>query len=64
MIHRDMKVHARKPSKKVGFTTGGVRHCQLEGCRGVQVGVRWRDGKMTWPCTDGMDQKDNELYIR
>jgi hypothetical protein len=64
MIRRDMPVHDRKPSKRVGFTTGGVRRCQLDGCPGIRVGVRWPDGRMTWPCTEGMDQDKGELFIR
>ena len=63
MIRRDMKVHARKPSKMVGRTTGGVRSCQLDGCPGVRVGVRWSDGQMSWPCTEGMRQENWELFI-
>jgi hypothetical protein len=37
-----------------GKTTGGERHCSMEGCRGTRLGVRWHDGKLTWPCTHGM----------
>ena len=37
-----------------GFLTGGERRCSLEGCRSVQLGVRWSDGKLTWPCMGGM----------
>lgn len=39
-----------------GRTTGGFRLCRLESCGGLRFGVRWeRDGKMTWPCSKGMD---------
>lgn len=37
-----------------GHATGGTRTCGLDGCRGVRVGVRWSDGKLTWPCLKGM----------
>lgn len=55
-IYREgTRVHARKPSTKVGFTTGTTRHCTLEGCRGIRVGVRWPGNKyLTWPCSKGM----------
>ena len=44
-----------------GWTTGGVRPCQLEGCGGTQIGVRWKNGKLTWPCTKGM-RKDQGTW--
>ena len=37
-----------------GKTTGGERCCSMEGCTGRRLGVRWQDGKLTWPCTKGM----------
>lgn len=37
-----------------GSTTGTSRSCTMEGCRGIRIGVRWPDGKTTWPCTKGM----------
>ena len=49
-------VHARKPSRKTGRTTGSTRTCTLEGCRGIRIGVRWPNRKCpTWPCSKGMD---------
>ena len=39
-----------------GTTEGrvvGYRDCTLEGCRGTRIGVRWPDGKLTWPCSKG-----------
>ncbi len=38
----------------VGVLTGGSYHCQLSGCRGLRLIVRWSDGKRTAPCTKGM----------
>lgn len=48
-------VYARGMKKPTGKTTGGTRHCGLEGCTGKRIGVRWEDGKLTWPCTKGMN---------
>lgn len=39
-----------------GRLTGGTRVCPLEGCPGARLGVRWPDGRLTWPCTKGMIQ--------
>lgn len=33
----------------------GKRRCTLEGCGGWRVGVRWEDGRLTWPCLKGME---------
>ena len=46
-----------------GFTTGGTRRCRLEGCHGVCLGVRWPDGKLTWPCTGGMKFEGGKYQI-
>ncbi len=61
---RGIKVHARKPSKTVGATTGGERSCQLEGCGGRQIAVRWPNGKLTWCCTEGMVEGEKSYRIR
>ena len=37
-----------------GVATGTTRRCQLEGCTGVRVYVRWPDGRLTMPCSKGM----------
>lgn len=37
-----------------GLKTGGARRCQMEGCRGESIAVRWQDGKLTYPCTMGL----------
>ena len=66
MIHRDETVYSRPDPDEVGETgntTGGTRTCTIEGCRGVRVGVRWGDGKLTWPCTEGMHKVDGAWYI-
>lgn len=43
-----------RDGKERGTVTGRTRPCSLEGCRGVQVMVKWPDGKVTWPCSAGM----------
>lgn len=37
-----------------GIATGSTRSCQLEGCMGIRVMVRWPDGHRTWPCSKGL----------
>lgn len=48
-----MKIYSRN-SKEVGNTTGSEKCCQLAGCNGRRLAVRWSDGKLTWPCTKGL----------
>lgn len=52
------KVKSRD-GKMTGELTGRSRCCNLEGCRGLRLGVRWgkKSGKprITFPCTAGMD---------
>ena len=48
--------------KMVGKSTGGERACHLEGCTGTKIGVRWSDGKLTYPCTKGMKVRKNGDY--
>ena len=43
-----------RDSAKVGVVIGGGDDCQLEGCGGVKLSVRWPDGQLTRPCTKGM----------
>lgn len=40
--------------KETGDVTGGRRRCQMSGCGGVCLGVKWPDGRMSWPCTKGL----------
>lgn len=37
--------------------TGGTRQCGMEGCRGLRIGTRWPDGKITFPCSKGLTQR-------
>jgi hypothetical protein len=57
------KVFSRD-GRLIGDVTGGFRQCQLFGCGGTRVGVRWKDGKVTFPCSEGMKfRKDGQWQI-
>lgn len=43
-----------RESDDIGVLTGGSYHCQMSGCCGLRLIVRWRDGQRTAPCTKGM----------
>jgi hypothetical protein len=43
-----------------GTPTGGTRRCQMEGCSGLRIAVRWTDSSLTWPCTRGMSALSEE----
>ena len=45
-----------------GRLTGGTRRCTLEGCRGERLGVRWPDGRITWPCSEGLFIREDGQY--
>jgi len=62
MVHANEKVMSRG-KKYVGYTTGAVRSCTLEGCLGVRVVVKWSDGKITYPCSKGMERRKGVWYI-
>lgn len=54
-----------RDGKSIGTLTGGERHCQMEGCTGRRLGVRWKNGKLSFPCSKGMDvvkRGKNEVY--
>ena len=50
--------------KEYGKTTGKLRHCNMEGCNGLKVQVKWPDGKTTWPCSEGMKKYRDGMRIR
>jgi hypothetical protein len=53
-----------RSGRTAGKFTGGTRPCTMESCKGERVGVRWKDGKLTWPCSAGMKfRKDFFLQI-
>lgn len=43
-----------REGKLKGTVTSTSRRCQMEGCNGRRLGVRWPDGKITYPCTKGL----------
>jgi hypothetical protein len=49
-----------------GFATGSTRECSMSCCRGTKHGVKWSDGKTTYPCGKGMkfDRDSGEWQIR
>lgn len=49
-----MKTILSRDGKERGKPTGKTRCCKLEGCSGIRIGVRWPDGKITWPCSKGI----------
>lgn len=46
-----------------GHLTGGSRDCDLESCGGKRLATRWDNGKLTYPCTKGMEWQDNAWRI-
>jgi hypothetical protein len=56
------KVYARN-GRACGLAVGS-RPCNLESCRGTRYCVRWKNGKLTWPCSRGMKmRRDGHLQI-
>ena len=45
-----------------GRVVGHGRPCQLEGCRGWTISVRWPDGHLTRPCSKGMAVVDTDTW--
>jgi len=43
-----------RTSTQVGVVIGGGEECNLGGCGGVKLSVRWPDGRLTRPCTKGL----------
>lgn len=52
-ITSETKVVSRD-GRHTGRATGSTHRCQMEGCTGVRVTTRWKDGKTTHPCSKGM----------
>lgn len=59
---KGVRVWARGKKSK-GHTTGVTRVCSMEGCLGRKIGVLWEDGKRTYPCSKGMEIKNNAWVI-
>ena len=58
MDWKGVKITSRD-GRAVGIATGATRSCQLSGCLGLRICVKWPDGKTTYPCTKGMRQEVN-----
>lgn len=54
------KIRSRE-REQTGEATGTMRRCQLEGCGGNRHGVRWPNGKITWPCGKGLLFDDDRV---
>lgn len=52
-----------RDGKETGTLTGGQRRCQMAGCTGVRVGVRWADNKVTFPCTKSLEPREGALHL-
>lgn len=52
-----------RTGKTRGRLTGTRRPCNLAGCTGERLTVRWDNGKVTYPCTKGMTLKKNKRGI-
>lgn len=56
-------VYSADGSAKGVAKAGGYR-CQMEGCTGKRLAVKWPDGTVTRPCTKGMlTRPDGSLQI-
>ena len=52
-----------RDGKQKGKTTGASYRCQMEGCLGLRVTVRWPGGKITHPCSKGMRRNEKSWRI-
>jgi hypothetical protein len=62
MFPKGTTIYSRDGKLK-GITTGGQRMCQLHGCTGMRIAVRWSDGKLTYPCSKGIVAKRKRWQI-
>lgn len=62
IVTKDQPVWSRGRKEK-GAATGNWHHCQLEGCNGMRIAVRWPNGRLTFPCTKGMTfNREDDSY--
>jgi len=54
MNSQPWKIYSRG-RKHVGKPTGSTRFCTLENCGGTRITTRWDNGKVTHPCSEGMN---------
>ena len=48
--------------KEAGTPTGAEYPCSMEGCIGHRIVVKWPDGKITRPCSKGMNVREDGDY--
>jgi hypothetical protein len=47
-----------------GKVISATRRCSMEGCLGIRLGVRWPNGRLTYPCSRGItNSPDGKLQI-
>ena len=51
---KDERIYSRDLSKS-GYATGSTHACQMDGCTGRRVSVRWDDGKHAYPCSKALE---------
>ena len=56
------RIYARGGGKH-GIASGHAKPCTLEGCPGTRVMVRWPDGKRSWPCSKGLEAREDGYEI-
>jgi len=54
MEYKGVKVYMRDTDQDPGIATGSTHKCQMEGCFGVRVAVKWPNGTFTYPCSKGL----------
>ncbi len=47
---------------EAGTVFSTARRCQMEGCNGIRIGVRWPDGRRTYPCSRGMNEISDDTW--
>lgn len=54
LFSKGMQIRARNDVES-GLSTGSTHRCRMAGCTGLRVTVRWKNGKVTHPCSKGME---------
>lgn len=45
-------------AKEHGIATGVSFKCRMSGCSGTRITTRWPDGRITHPCSRGMEYSE------
>ena len=61
-ISKPVTVVFNKDGSQQGTSSGSLYRCQMEGCTGRRMSVRWPDGKTTRPCTKGMTTRQDGAW--